>query len=295
MKLIGQVLVLNVFDSESNDSRTIHRERLTTRWYLFILFLSLYSITIYSMFSTETTNVIISHPNESVYSKYIAVYSTSLQCPCDNISVKYRDFISINTISHAICASYLVRTDWRDYLFVDYNWFLYYRADLRSRGAVYFSFLSTLCQLSETTVKRAIDQFLNETFINTQVISKTEFYLQVDNFISQFKQTTTAQFSRNLNLLRDVMSGNALISSYVLNYDWPIDADRTYTTIPVSPVRMKNGCSCGTRNDCNESGGVYYYVTDLQEFAVPGWNVGCSIVETLLRSTMECFYNSTCI
>ncbi|CAF1463479.1 unnamed protein product [Adineta ricciae] len=90
---------------------------------------------------------------------------------------------------------------------------------------------------------------------------------------------TTTQFSRNLNLLRDVMSGKTLISSYILNYDWPIDLDRTYTTIPVRPIQMKNGYSCGTRNDCIESDGVYDRITDLQEFAVPGWNVGCSGVE----------------
>jgi hypothetical protein len=28
---------------------------------------------------------------------------------------------------------------------------------------------------------------------------------------------------------------------------------------------------------------------------MPGWNVGCSTVETLLRSTFECLYNETCI
>jgi hypothetical protein len=28
---------------------------------------------------------------------------------------------------------------------------------------------------------------------------------------------------------------------------------------------------------------------------MPGWNVGCSVVETVLSSTFECLYNQTCI
>jgi hypothetical protein len=58
---------------------------------------------------------------------------------------------------------------------------------------------------------------------------------------------------------------------------------------------MKDGCSCATRNDCIDSGGIYDISNKKQIFAMPGWNVGCSVVETVLSSTFECLYNQTCI
>jgi hypothetical protein len=59
---------------------------------------------------------------------------------------------------------------------------------------------------------------------------------------------------------------------------------------------MNDGCSCGTRSDCTDPGGVYDKLRNgLQIFLMPGWNIGCSVVETLLNSTFECLYNQSCI
>ncbi|CAF1040384.1 unnamed protein product [Adineta ricciae] len=293
--IINQLLIFNMFDSESNDSRIIHRERLTTKLYLLILCLSLYSIIIYAMITNGKINITVFNPIESDYSKLLMLHSESLQCPCNNISMKYKEFLFVDTLFHEVCSSDFVQTKWRDYLFLTGDWFSYYRADIRSRGSIYFSFLSTLCQLSKTTVNNGIVQFLDEIFINIQIISRSEFYLRIDSFVSQSQQRITTQFSRSFNSLRDVLNNNALISSYYLNSNWSIDLNTTYTTIPTHTVITKNGCSCGTRYDCIESGGIYYDNTDSQKFAIPGWNVGCSVVETVLRSTMECFYNQSCI
>ncbi|CAF1539970.1 unnamed protein product, partial [Adineta steineri] len=65
--------------------------------------------------------------------------------------------------------------------------------------------------------------------------------------------------------------------------------------IPISPIIMENGCSCGTQSDCIDSGGIYSDTTNRQEFAMPGLHIGCSVVDTLLYSTFECLYNQTCI
>ncbi|CAF0815029.1 unnamed protein product [Adineta ricciae] len=204
------------------------------------------------MFSNGTMNITVYNPMESDYKKLMTLYSTSFQCPCNNISVQYKSFLRVDAIFHEICSSDFVQAEWRDYLFDQGNWLDHYRVD--------------------TTVQHAIDQFLNETFINTQLIPRSEFQLRINisNFILQSQQITTAQFSRSVDLLHNVMDGNGLISSYLLNYKWSIDLNRTYTTIPISSVTMKTGCSCGTRTDCIESGGIYYDRTNSQVFATPG-------------------------
>ena len=233
-----------MFDSESNDTTTIHRERLTTKLYLLILCLSLYSIIIYAMISHGKINITVLNPIESDYTKLFMLHSQSLQCLCNNISVKYKEFLLVHTLFHEVCSSDFVQTKWRDYLFLVDDWSIYHRADVRSRGSIYFSFLSTLCQLSKTTVNNTIVQFLDEIFINTQIISRSELYLRIDSFVSQSQQMITTQFSHSFNLLRDVLNNNALISSYYLNSNWSVDLNTTYTTIPTRTVIMKNGCSC---------------------------------------------------
>ncbi|CAF1412710.1 unnamed protein product [Adineta ricciae] len=294
-RFFDKILMLNVFDSESNNLETIHRERVITRCYLLTLFLLLYIITICSMISNGTISISLPNPSENDYKTLTIWHSETLECPCRKIAVKYKYFVGISITSHQICSSNFIGTEWRDYLFLYPDWSDYNSADIRSRGSIYFLFLSTLCQLSQTTINNAINAFLNETFISTQIVSNSEFRLQIDTTLFQLQKSTAAEFSQSLNLLRDVMNGNTLVSSYFLNWFWWIDFNRTYTTIPINPVVMKDGCSCGTRSDCIKSGGIYYRRSDQQMFAIPGWNVGCSVVETVLRSTLECFYDQTCI
>ncbi|CAF1598120.1 unnamed protein product [Adineta ricciae] len=193
------------------------------------------------MISNGEIDITVFNPIESDYNKLLMLHSESLKCPCINISVKYKEFLIVDTLFHEVCSSDFVQMKWRDCLSLFDDWFTYYRADIRSRGIIYFSFLSTLWQLSKTTVNNGIVQFLDEIFINIQIIPRSEFYLRIDSFVSQSQQRIT------------------------------------------------------TRYDCTESGRIYYGTTDSQKFPISGWNVSCSVVETVLRSTMECFYNQSCI
>ena len=171
----------------------------------------------------------------------------------------------------------------------------YERRDIRGRGSAYFVFLSALCNISQTTIHNAINQFLNETFLSTQIISKSEFDAQINNIISQFQNNTLTKFSRSLKLVRDIINGNAFISSFSLNWHWPRELNDLVHPLPINPVIMNDGCSCGTQSDCTDSGGIHHKLNNTPTFIIPGWNVGCSVVETLLHSTLECFYNETCL
>ena len=111
----------------------------------------------------------------------------------------------------------------------------------------------------------------------------------------QFETTIPDRFSRSLRILRDITHGNTFISSYFLNWHFWIKPNRNSMTSPTRPITLNNNCSCGTRSDCTDSGGIYRSFSNIQYFVMPGWNVGCSTVETLLYSTLECLYNQTCI
>ncbi|CAF1434754.1 unnamed protein product [Adineta steineri] len=95
-----------------------------------------------------------------------------------------------------------------------------------------------------------------------------------------------------LKLLRDIMNENAFLSSYFLNWYWWRDINDVSLIIPII---TKDGCSCGTQSDCIDSGGIYYsleYIKVSEVFAMSGWHIGCSVVETLWQSTFECLYST---
>ncbi|CAF1411290.1 unnamed protein product [Adineta ricciae] len=196
---------------------------------------------------------------------------------------------------HSICSSDFISEKWRHYLFLDKQWIGYDRRDIRVRGSAYFSFLSSLCQISEITINNSINQFLNDMFINTQIITESQLEIQINSIILQFRNVTLEKFSESFKLLRDIMNGNAFISSYYLNWYWWKDIKHTFVTFPIKSVVMKDECSCATRSDCIDSGGIYRDSSKKQRFVMPGWNIGCSVVETLLSSTLECLYNQKCV
>ncbi|CAF4711947.1 unnamed protein product, partial [Rotaria sp. Silwood1] len=168
-------------------------------------------------------------------------------------------------------------------------------SDLRIRGAAYFGFLAKLCKLSQTTIKNAIDQFLETSFISSQIMPQSQFNIQMNETTSQFETNTLVQFSHVLQLTRDVIDKNTFISTHLLNWHWSVNSIDLYQTIPAEAIMLNNECSCGVRSDCSESGGIYTSFSNIKNFTMPGINVSCSVVETLMQSTFECLYNQTCI
>ena len=92
------------------------------------------------------------------------------------------------------------------------------------------------------------------------------------------------QFSRdlqNMNQLMSIYSTNGIFS--------PIQYDPNLIglPIPLEPVSHGN-CSCATSSSCIE---LVVYNNQI----VPGFNVGCLLLETLFQSTLVCLYNQTCM
>lgn len=274
---------------------TVRRELLSTRLYVLILPISIAIIIIYTSLSVEIASETVSMPTQAQYEQLAKSDFITFQCPCTQISIRQKQFTSIDTSFHQICSSNFVKDLWLDYLFGDSFWYKYHTSDLRVRGTAYFTLLSTLCTLSRTIIDNAVQQFLAEAFISAQVSSELEFRSKMTDIIQAFKKKTSAGFSHSLQLTRDINHANTLISSYFSNWYWWVKPNRISITLPTKPVIMSNKCSCATRRNCLQSGGIYRSFSSIQYFAMPGWNVGCSPVETLLRSTFECLYNQTCI
>ncbi|CAF3670286.1 unnamed protein product [Rotaria sp. Silwood1] len=286
----------NLFKSGSNQIHIIRRERYSTRLYLFLLSISILIIIIYTISSKEIINQTIERPSQATYEKLMESYASKLQCSCSQISMSYGQVMTMNVIFHQVCSSDFVSDLWLNFLFSNSYWFVYERADIRVRGSAFFNFLSTLCKLATSIIQNAIWQFLSEQFINVNLIPESLFHVQMNVAINEFLRLNPARLAHILELSQGIVHGNTFVSSYLLNWHWSLyNNNRNQTMTRAHAITLNNSCSCGTRRYCVQPGGIYSSTMNNSYWMMPGLNIGCSVVETLLRSTLECLYNQTCI
>ncbi|CAF4713657.1 unnamed protein product, partial [Rotaria magnacalcarata] len=184
---------------------------------------------------------------------------------------------------------------WIDFRFGIDFWAYQATSDIRGRGSAYFTLLSDLCTLSKTTFNNAVQQFLEEVLVSAQVKPQPEFLSQMEIIVEQFEKTTPYRFSCVLQLIRDITHGNTLVSAYSLDWNWWVTNNVTNSTVPMRAAASTELYSYGKRSDCINSGDIYLAFTQQSRLGIPGFHVGCSAVEALLRSTFECLYNQTCV
>lgn len=294
-RFIKTIFTFNVFADGSDDVDAVSHQRMTTRVYLLVFFVCLYIVSMRTIFLTRTEMDFIGNLSENDSNHLLVSRHQSLECPCQKIAIEYRDFLTMTTKLHQVCSSDFVRSPWRDLLFGSTLWDSYHRRDIRVRGSMYFSLLSTLCSISNETVNEAIEQFLNETFISAQLMLNTDFHRHINNIIFELQKNTQAEFYQRLQFAKDTLSANAFVSAYDLNWYWQRGTNENIDRVFAHPVLASDGCSCATRSDCLDQAGVYLNHSVKDIFPMTGWNIACSVLETLLHSTLECLYNETCI
>jgi hypothetical protein len=92
-------------------------------------------------------------------------------------------------------------------------------------------------------------------------------------------------------MIRKITKSNSLVSGLLTNYQ--MNAVKDYQ-VDMSAKRY-NSCSCASSFPCVYPSSIYIKNTTKTLFTVPGWYTGCYVIESLLQSTLQCFYNQSCI
>ena len=235
------------------------------------------------------------NPSIVIYQQLIHAKMDTLDCPCADVSVKYKSFININTSFHQVCSSDFIGKKWIRYLYGSGITKYHERSDIRVRGSGYFDYISMLCSISQKNIETTITRFLDTSSINNQIMPKTQFDDQMKLVFQQLVASTSKGFSRELQLVHQISERNSFVSSYFLNWKWLPDDTDSYKLITPIPITLNGGCSCAIRSDCSEEGGIYRSFSGEKIFTMPGLRVACSVVETVLQTTLECLYNQTCV
>ncbi|CAF1336190.1 unnamed protein product [Rotaria sordida] len=143
---------------------------------------------------------------------------------------------------------------------------------------------------------KGIETLLQTQFLSAQVISQNRFETKVNSFINDWKSQNINQFLEIIKIFQAVSHGNQLISEQ-FNYYTYIDPNDTKLNLE---VKEYSNCSCTLSSLCFFSIGLFtddpfYSDHHIPVITVPNFFMGCSQIEGLMKSTLECFYNLSCM
>ena len=303
---------LNLFELETiqlNDFSR-HAAIITTRLYITSLALGLIILTCFVALNNQSQTIIVRNPSQSTFLKLNDRFSSTLSCPCRKITIPLGSFSSITTTYHPICNSIFVSDRWINLLF-NPNISLYYPLDFRSTAIGHFQLLSSLCSLARQFVNDAIDDFSADAFLTQVVLSKNALNIKIQTLESSMQTTAINSFRQVLELMGKSTFSNRLATtlqtSMILLY-YGFSTTLGGATLTEGSFSYDNGttCRCRANSTCTSSRTGFFdifgsntrgeYVSyDFLTTNVMGFVSGCFPIESLLKSTLECLFDASCL
>ncbi len=240
-------------------------------------------------------------------------------CPCSRISFSYDKFVSSNVSFHQVCSSDFVSDRWISSLFYGINASYFLEADFRSVGFAQFQALASFCQLSQANVNQTLSLFGSTPFISTHFdTSPTNLRTKVTTTVNRFRSSISTRFKSEIQLISAIITGNhflnALGTSIIPNKN-KVSLGRArkyvgYYARSYQHTLNVNVCVCTqaeTLSDerCRGPSGIYEEQFDIDIVDVDKWYVptvfipgfisSCMPVDACLLSSLECFFNQTCV
>ena len=288
-QFLPKVTNLNWFyDGRKSTAGTLRREIYGTRLYLLLLTSGLAGGLFYNALIENTVSVTVDRPTQSIYEQLVKSHGAStLKCPCSEISISYGSFVQIQTTLHQVCLSAFINNSWLESLtsrngdwsnVTDNN-------DFRIHGTSLFLVLRALCTLSQLLIKAAIQYSLATSVFTFDVPTESLFFSQVQSNLIALKNYYMT--SSILNLTREVSHAGQYLSIFPSNWMYTLQSSEANELILMRPVLYEN-CSCATSSACTKP-------MFLNNQPIPSFVHGCLPLESILRSTVACLYNSTCV
>ncbi|CAF4061530.1 unnamed protein product [Adineta steineri] len=307
----------NIFDSRSLDPLVIRREILSTRLYI-VLIISLIILTTYTSLSNRIENKTVISPSQSIYENLQQKYANSLQCSCTKISIPYGSFVKIVPLFHQVCSSDFISQQWINSIFQTNSTFIW-PIDVRTSLSAMWQLIRTFCQSSINITTDAMNQFDNSLLINTMLLTEELLEAKVQAALYLLRQTASSTLIQPMTIAHKVTQANQLVTGLLTNYVAVTDNFGLAQHIPTYDIGYMNVslyagtfgnkyilenstlvCSCQNNGSCPLPGNLYLYKT-FETFGVydlktlSGIILDCLPSQMTLSSSLECFYNQSCL
>ncbi len=254
--LKNYLLNFNLFESpaENGERDDEHRRKsniIATRYYLALITFEMIIWTFVFALNFQAITVTIQHPTKEEFESL----PPDAQCSCSYISIPYVEYTSFLANFHQVCSSNFVSDRWIRAIFSGFNTTYFHFRDFRTSGSAQFQALASFCRLSQASVQQSIASFRMSTLLSPQVLSEIVLRSKTQAVIDEFKLTAPNVFGAQLELVREMITGNQLMSGLETN---GIPIYRVYNEYGVSAapyvvslVREDGSfCSCITDLDC---------------------------------------------
>lgn len=281
----------NLFASSATTNPVdLQNQRISTRIFIVLLGLSTIVLFIYNLTIHVTNTITIDSPSYAQYQGLYSKYPDTLSCPCSQISIEYQEFFQVEYTMHQVCGSVFVSDDWINYLKASPVNFSSSIRDFRRSGVSSFQTLRMFCQMTEKTIRDNLIRFSSSKFVDAVMIAENIFRSQIEKIFEQFISRTVNNLRLYLDIARDVMQTNAIWSARLSNFGFyflPLTITASIGT------GLYSNCRCDSRSSCKAN--FYLTLNNSVTYLLPNLYMGCHLSEALLQSTLECFYDQTCI
>ncbi|UJR34541.1 hypothetical protein I4U23_027318 [Adineta vaga] len=291
-KIKNILINLNLFPSvpPSVDEHQLRNERISTRLFIIFLLLSLTILILYTSLINITQTINVQSPTITDYDHLYLTHSQTLTCPCKTVSINYDVFIQLNYTIHQICHSIFVTQNWIDYLAPYSGRLNVTPSDFRAIGTFVFQALRGFCNIANELISNRLIEFYSTQYVTASVVSRQVFESQTESFITQFISTMTNDFVLSLSTIRYTTQANALLSAEISNYLLSM----AYLEGGTIPHGYGNG-SCSSSGEWVDPFTFVDFPNNTILFTVPGFYIGCYLIDSLLQSDLRCFYDQMCI
>lgn len=288
------LLKLNFFPSTppTNDLRQLQLQYLSTRTFIITFNLCLVTLLFYNTITPSLKKITIIKPTIQQYNQLYTTHSKTLACSCSQISIDTNKFINISFIQHQICDSVFISTEWISS--IGSNLDSIPLTDFRKIGTLLLQGIGSLCALTKATIENSLKQLYSSHFISAFTVPEEFLRTQMNTLVEQFIASTTNTFTLSLLTIRDITQANGLLSAMLTNYFLTKSLLSRY--IGVVAIEYGNDCNCKSSSECITQVGIHMNDSSSEPlWFVPGFFVGCFILEALRHSRLECFYNQSCL
>lgn len=310
--LTSYILDLNLFQSTTENVSEINEVKrldlISTRIYAIAMILAVIILGFAMWFTPSTTILIYQNPTQTQFE----ASPNDTFCPCSYAAPTYGDFIALEPEFHQVCDSDLVTDRWIKTIFSGSNATFFLPYDFRSQGSALFLSLAKFCHLAKRNVFQEMLSFQTFSLISPQALSKVVLENQVQSAFDQFQLRIPEEFNAQLRLLREIIVSNQFVSALhtsirpMFNQISQTSAIRTFMQYVIYEGRMS--CECHKNIECQvkiplaiidvlgATEDEFSYLNDAEiSMIIPGLRAACTPVDSLLGSSLECFYNQNCI
>jgi hypothetical protein len=190
---------------------------------------------------------------------------------------------------HQVCSSIFVDHLWIEYLGYDVKT-EFLRERVPWAGPYGFQALRAFCVLINQTISNRSIEFNSNQYVSASLVSKPIFESETKLAMDHFRSSLTNNFLLFMTMIQDTTHANALFSALQNNY--VVNAD-VKGLISVD-IANYNGCNCLNTSTCIVPSFTDVFRNSLL-FNMTNFYTGCNVIQSLLQSTLECFYDQQCI